>query len=81
MRWTGEGGRVLPTSATAVTAIFARAVELDLAGNIHDALIAQACIEHDLALATLDARQHRVALELGGRSVYLITSDTPRRDP
>jgi len=72
MRWTGEGGRVLPTSATAVTAIFARAVELDLAGNIHDALIAAACIEHDSPLVTLDGRQHRVALALGADSTYLL---------
>ena len=31
-------GTVLPTTASAVSAVLARAVELDLGGNIHDAL-------------------------------------------
>ena len=45
---------------------------LDLGGNIHDALIAQVCAEHDLPLVTLDGRQHRLALALGARSTYLL---------
>ena len=63
---------VLPTSASAVAAVVSRAVELDLGGNIHDALIAQVCAEHDLPLVTLDGRQHRLALALGARSTYLL---------
>ena len=63
---------MLPTTASAVSAVVARAVELDLGGNIHDALIAQVCAEHDLPLVTLDGRQHRLALALGARSTYLL---------
>jgi predicted nucleic acid-binding protein len=51
--------------------VLARTVELDLGGNIHDALIAQACKEADVSLATLDGRRHRIALALGVRSTYL----------
>jgi predicted nucleic acid-binding protein len=65
---------VLPTTAAAVAAVFRKAVELDLAGNIHDALIAQTCIQHGVALTTLDARQHTVARALGVQSVYLLAS-------
>jgi predicted nucleic acid-binding protein len=50
----------------------ARATELDLAGNIHDALIALACVEHDVPIVTLDSRQHQIALALGARSTYLL---------
>lgn len=70
--WTGERARILPTSQDAVVQIFERAAELDLGGNIHDALIAQACVEHELPLVTLDARQHQIALALGADSRYLL---------
>lgn len=70
--WTSDDGRILPTSASVVRSTFARAVELDMGGGIHDALIAQACVEHDAPLVTLDRRQHRVALALGARSTYLL---------
>jgi hypothetical protein len=60
------------TTADAVNATFARAVELDLGGNIHDALVAQVCADHDLPLVTLDGRQHRLALALGVQSTYLL---------
>lgn len=70
--WTKDPGRILPTTVSAVTTIFTRARELDLGGSIHDALIAQVCIEHGLVLTTLDARQHRLALALGGGSAYLL---------
>ncbi|MBA2608471.1 MAG: hypothetical protein H0U92_06010 [Actinobacteria bacterium] len=53
-------------------ATFARAVELDLAGGIHDALIAQTCVLHGVELVTLDRGQHRVALALGAASTYLL---------
>lgn len=70
--WVGDPDRVLPTSATAVVSAFARAGELDLGGSIHDALIAQVCAEHGVALVTLDARQHQLALALGAKSTYLL---------
>ncbi len=70
--WTADEDRILPTSSSVVRLTFARAVELDLGGGIHDALIAQTCVEHDTPLVTLDRRQHRVALALGARSTYLL---------
>jgi predicted nucleic acid-binding protein len=70
--WAADRKKVLPTSAAAVTATFARSSELDLAGNVHDALIAQACLERGVRLRTLDGRQHRLALAMGADSVYLL---------
>lgn len=49
-----------------------RAVELDLGGNVHDAIIAQVCVQHGTPLITLDRRQHSVALALGADSTYLL---------
>lgn len=69
--WTGRN-RILPTTASAVSATLERAAELDLGGNVHDALIAQVCAERDVPLVTLDARQHQIALALGVRSTYLL---------
>lgn len=63
---------MLATSAGTLTAILSRAAELELGGNIHDALVAKACVEHEVALATLDARQHQLALALGATSTYLL---------
>ncbi|MDN5861661.1 MAG: PIN domain-containing protein, partial [Pseudonocardia sp.] len=60
--WTSLPDRVLPTTATAVTTIFARAAELDLGGSVHDALIAEVCRERAVRMYTLDGRQHRLAL-------------------
>lgn len=68
--WSGAK-QLIPTTAEAAAAVLARTVELDLGGNIHDALIAQACKDADVSLATLDGRQHRIALALGVRSTYL----------
>lgn len=70
--WTEDELRVLPTGASTVRTVFLRAVELNLGGDIHDAMIAQACLEHGSALVTLDHRQHRVALALGAQSTYLL---------
>jgi predicted nucleic acid-binding protein len=70
--WSGDQRRVLPTTAAAVRTTFARAVELDLGGSIHDALVAQVCLEHEASLVTLDGRQHRLALALGADSTYLL---------
>lgn len=70
--WTSHTSRVLVTNAQSVKLVFARAVELDLGGNIHDALVAQTCIDHGVPLVTLDRRQHRVALALGADSTYLL---------
>lgn len=72
--WTQDAKRVLPTTASAMVAVFRKAVELDLGGNIHDALIAQTCMQHGVALATLDARQHTVARALGATSMYLLAN-------
>ena len=71
--WTDNVKRVLPTTASTVVAVFRDAVELDLGGNIHEALVAQTCIAHGVTLTTLDARQHSIARALGGKSVYLLT--------
>jgi predicted nucleic acid-binding protein len=70
--WTADPKRVLPTSARAVVAVFDRAAELDLSGSVHDALIAQVCVENGVPLVTLDGRQHQIALALGARSTYLL---------
>lgn len=70
--WTADPGRVLPTSARAVVTVLARAAELDLAGSVHDALIAQVCVENSIPLVTLDSRQHQIALALGASSTYLL---------
>lgn len=70
--WTSRSWQVLPTTSTAVATVFARATELDLAGSIHDALIAQVCADEQLPFVTLDGRQHRLALALGARSTYLL---------
>jgi predicted nucleic acid-binding protein len=70
--WSTAAGRILATSGTATVAVLARAVELDLGGNIHDALIAQVCRHHGVPLVTLDRRQHTVALALGVESTYLL---------
>lgn len=69
--WSNRAA-LIPTSANVMETALARATELDLGGNIHDALIALACVEHDLPIVTLDARQHQVALALGARSTYLL---------
>jgi predicted nucleic acid-binding protein len=63
---------LLATSADVMATALGRASELDLAGNIHDALIALVCIDADVSMVTLDARQHRIALALGARSTYLL---------
>lgn len=70
--WSADADRVLATGAEAVQAVFQRAVELNLAGDIHDALIAQVCVSAGEPLLTLDRRQHRVALALGAQSSYLL---------
>lgn len=70
--WATTPERILPTTAAALSSVVSRAVELDLGGNIHDALIAQVCVDHDVSLVTLDGRQHRLALALGARSTFLL---------
>ena len=56
--WTSDTEHILPTTTMAVRGVFARAAELDLGGSIHDALLAQVCLDHDVPLSTLDGRQH-----------------------
>ena len=70
--WATRPQQMLATSGTAVSTVLARAVELDLAGNIHDALVAQVCLDNGLGLVTLDRRQHTIALALGAESTYLL---------
>ena len=70
--WTLDLERLLPTTSAAVMTVLARASELDLGGNVHDALIAQVCLEHGVDLVTLDRRQHLVAEALGARSTFLL---------
>lgn len=70
--WAGDGERILSTTATTSATVFSRAVELNLGGNIHDALIAQTVIDHGVALVTLDRRQHQIALSLGADSRLLL---------
>ncbi len=70
--WSDDPARILATTADAVATVFRRAVELDLGGNVHDALVAQVCLQHATTLVTLDRRQHAVALALGVDSTYLL---------
>ncbi|MHB2024579.1 MAG: PIN domain-containing protein [Acidimicrobiales bacterium] len=72
--WWEESERVLPTTAAALLVVLSRANELDLGGNVHDALIAQVCRENRLGLLTADGRQHRLALALGVDSTYLLAA-------
>ncbi len=69
--WWENPERILPTTASAVNVVLGRAAELDLGGNIHDALIAQVCREHGAPLVTADVRQHRVALAPGVASTLV----------
>jgi predicted nucleic acid-binding protein len=70
--WIDDPVRILGTPADAVATVLRRAVELDLGGNVHDALVAQVCLHHGTPLITLDRRQHTVALALGADSTYLL---------
>lgn len=70
--WSADDERVLVTDATTVRTVFDRAVELNLGGDIHDALVAQTCLAHGVSLVTLDRGQHRVALALGAHSICLL---------
>lgn len=71
--WSSNDQHILATPPAAVRTVFDRAVELNLGGDIHDALVAQTCLAHDVSLVTLDRRQHRVALALGAHSTYLLS--------
>ncbi len=70
--WTSSPARILATSGSTLASVLSRAVELDLGGNVHDALVAQVCLDHDVGLVTLDRRQHTLALALGTDSTYLL---------
>lgn len=71
--WARTPKRIAVLPATAYAEVFKRAVELNLGGNIHDALIAKTCAHHKQPLATLDRRQHAVALAFGVESAYLLS--------
>ena len=72
--WWADSKRVLPTTATALSVVLRRAGEMDIGGNVHDALIAQVCRENRSGLLTADGRQHRLALALGVDSTYLLAA-------
>lgn len=72
--WWADSQRVLPTTSAALSTVLSRAGELDLGGNVHDALIAQVCRESQVGLLTADGRQHRLALALGVDSTYLLAT-------
>jgi predicted nucleic acid-binding protein len=71
--WHRRPDLVLGTSPEATVRVLRRAAELDLGGNIHDALVAQVCRDHGVEMVTLDRRQHAIALALGASSNYLLT--------
>lgn len=73
--WTSDVKRIADTSKDVVHAVFARTSELNLGGNIHDALIGATCAAHGLTLTTLDRRQHAVALALGVSSTLLLPAE------
>lgn len=70
--WQQRPDLVLDTSPEATVRVLGRAVELDLGGNIHDALVAQVCLDHGVGMVTLDRRQHTIALAIGTSSTYLL---------
>lgn len=70
--WALETKRIAALPAGAYSDVFGRARALDLGGNVHDALIAKTCAHHNLTLATLDRRQHTIALAFGVKSTYLL---------
>ncbi len=72
--WTSNRKRIAATTSAVVHDVFDRAVELDLGGNIHDALIAGTCKAHGLRIVTLDRRQHAISLAFGVESTLLLPS-------
>jgi len=72
--WTAHDSRIVATDADVVRDVFGRATELNLGGNIHDALVAATCRARNLPLVTLDRRQHAVALAFGVASTLLLPS-------
>lgn len=70
--WATDPRHVIGTSSRATATTFARAVELDLGGNVHDALIAACCADAGVTLVTLDRRQHTIALAFDVSSTYLL---------
>jgi len=70
--WISDPGRLLGTSPAHVATVLGRSVELDLGGNVHDALVAEVCRANGVGLVTLDRRQHAVALALGVASRLLL---------
>jgi len=70
--WSSRTDLILGAESAVVRTVFARAAELDLGGNIHDALVAAVCATNDVVLVTLDRRQHAVALAFGVDSTLLL---------
>lgn len=72
--WANTPKRIAVLPASAYAEVFKRAIELNLGGNIHDALIAKTCAHHKIPLATLDRRQHAIALAFGVDTTYLLSA-------
>lgn len=70
--WTTVEDRIATLPAAGYKQLFGQAASLGLGANIHDAVIAQTCAHFELPLATLDRRQHTLALAIGVQSTYLL---------
>lgn len=71
--WTAVENRIATLPAAGYRLLFDKAASLGLGANIHDGVIAQTCAHLELPLATLDRRQHNLALAMGVQSTYLLT--------
>lgn len=72
--WAFED-RIAITPASAYVEAMRVGRSLNLGGGVHDLLIAMTCLEHGLALATLDRRQATLARSLPGLGVTLLLPD------
>jgi predicted nucleic acid-binding protein len=70
--WALSTKRIAALPASGYADTFGQARALELGGNIHDALVAKTCAHHKLPLATLDRRQHAIAVAFGVDSTYLL---------
>ncbi|MBW3591075.1 MAG: PIN domain-containing protein [Actinobacteria bacterium] len=70
--WSAVENRIATLPAAGYKQLFGLAASLGLGANIHDAVVAQTCAHLELPLATLDRRQHNLALAMGVQSTYLL---------
>jgi predicted nucleic acid-binding protein len=76
--WT-DPERVLVTPAELYVMALRDGPKLHLGGNVHDYLILLTCQHHGVGLATLDARQARLADHVAGLSVQHLLDDSVGR--